>query len=125
MAEQQTALITAGGSGIGLQMAHQFLANGYQVAITDIDKAAAQTPHNRPCPQLSVCTQMLQMRTVCARLNMSWTTAGHRLDVVMANAGIAGPTSYVEDVKLEDWKHCIAVNLDGAFLASADMQPAG
>ena len=26
MAEQQTALITAGGSGIGLQMAHQFLA---------------------------------------------------------------------------------------------------
>ena len=53
------------------------------------------------------------MRAVEHELDNRWAC----LDVVMANAGIAGPTSYVEDVTLEDWKHCIAVNLDGAFLA--------
>ena len=59
------------------------------------------------------------MRAVEHELDNRWGS----LDVVMANAGIAGPTSYVEDVTLEDWKHCIAVNL--MRLRPAGMQPAG
>ena len=99
MAEQQTALITAGGSGIGLQMAHQFLANGYQVAITDIDKAALnaaqQALPSAICLQADVANED-SMRAVEHELDNRWA----RLDVVMANAGIAGPTSYVEDLSL-------------------------
>ena len=116
MAEKQTALITAGGSGIGLQMAHQFLANGYEVAITDIDEAALNKAQkalpSAICLQADVANEA-SMRAVEHELDNRWA----RLDVVMANAGIAGPTSYIEDVTLKDWKHCIAVNLDGAFLA--------
>ena len=41
----------------------------------------------------------------------------------MANAGIAGPTAGIEDVKLADWQRCIAVNLDGAFLATSMAAP--
>ena len=107
MAEQQTALITAGGSGIGLQMAHQFLANGYQVAITDIDKAAlnaAQQAFAFSYLSAGRCLQWDSMRAVEHELDNRWA----RLDVVMANAGIAGPTSYVEDVtgRLETLYRC-------------------
>ena len=117
MTDKKTALITAGGSGIGLQMARQFLENGYDVAITDIDDAALE--HAQQALPSVICLQAdagdeAGMRSVEQELDNRWT----QLDVVMANAGIAGPTAYVEDVTLDDWKHCIAVNLDGAFLTS-------
>jgi NAD(P)-dependent dehydrogenase (short-subunit alcohol dehydrogenase family) len=45
------------------------------------------------------------------------------IDVLCANAGIAGPTALVEDIPLEDWKNCVSVNLEGAFLASKFAAP--
>ena len=40
------------------------------------------------------------------------------MDALCANAGIAGPTAAVEDIKIEDWLRCVSVNLEGAFLAA-------
>jgi NAD(P)-dependent dehydrogenase (short-subunit alcohol dehydrogenase family) len=37
------------------------------------------------------------------------------LDVLINNAGIAGPTARVEDMRPEDWERCIAVTLHGMF----------
>ena len=38
------------------------------------------------------------------------------LNVLCANAGIAGPTASVEETSLADWRRCVSVNLEGAFL---------
>ena len=46
-----------------------------------------------------------------------------RHGVVCANAGIAGPTALVEDIALADWRACLAVNLEGAFLAAKYAAP--
>ena len=40
------------------------------------------------------------------------------LDILVNNAGIAGPTANLEDISLADWRRCLAVNLDGAFLCA-------
>lgn len=45
------------------------------------------------------------------------------LDVLCANAGIAGPTTPVEDIALADWRSCVSVNLEGAFLAAKHAAP--
>ena len=45
------------------------------------------------------------------------------LDVLCANAGIAGPTALVEDVALSDWQACTAVTLEGAFLTAKYATP--
>ena len=45
------------------------------------------------------------------------------LDTLCANAGIAGPTALVEDIALADWRACLAVNLEGAFLAAKYAAP--
>jgi NAD(P)-dependent dehydrogenase (short-subunit alcohol dehydrogenase family) len=37
------------------------------------------------------------------------------LDCVINNAGIAGPTGKVEDIAVEDWERCIAVDVNGMF----------
>ena len=113
----QHIFITAGGSGIGLAMAKAFLDTGAQVAITDSNPgmlAAAKAAH----PALHIftadATSEDQMQAAFDTVMNMWG----RLDVMMANAGIAGPTASIEDVKLDDWQRCLAVNLDGCFLAA-------
>ena len=115
MQEPQTVLLTAGRSGIGRAMAEAFHASGYLVAITDVDKdalhAITQTLPDVMCFHADVCNEA-DMQALDTALHDSW----NRLDVVMANAGIAGPTAALANVELADWQRCLAVNLDGAFL---------
>lgn len=39
-----------------------------------------------------------------------------RVDVVVANAGVAGPTRAMHEIGLAEWRDCVATNLDGTFL---------
>jgi NAD(P)-dependent dehydrogenase (short-subunit alcohol dehydrogenase family) len=45
------------------------------------------------------------------------------LDILVNNAGIAGPTGPVEKLAPADWRRCVAVNLDGAFLCARRAVP--
>jgi NAD(P)-dependent dehydrogenase (short-subunit alcohol dehydrogenase family) len=45
------------------------------------------------------------------------------LDVLVNNAGIAGPTGKVEDIRPEDWDRCIAVDLNGMFYCTRKAMP--
>src|ERR1700738_4147983 len=38
------------------------------------------------------------------------------VDVVVANAGIGGPTALMQDITYEQWRECLAIDLDGVFL---------
>ena len=118
----RNVLITAGGSGIGLAMAKAFMADGATVAVTDMDEAAlkdAAAQHEGLITYQADAADETSMRAMFDDLKSRWTS----LDVVMANAGIAGPTAAIEDVALSDWQRCLAVNLDGAFLATSLAAP--
>lgn len=108
-------LITAGASGIGRAMGEGFAAAGFEVWVTDVDAAALAA-----CPDawrgfLVDATDETAMAAVFAQME--------RLEVLCANAGIAGPTAPVEDVALADWRTCVSVNLEGAFLAAKYAAP--
>ncbi|MDF3413126.1 SDR family oxidoreductase [Sulfitobacter sp. M57] len=108
-------LITAGASGIGRAMGEGFAAAGFEVWVTDVDAAALAA-----CPDawrgfLVDATDETAMAAVFAQME--------RLEVLCANAGIAGPTAPVEDVALADWRSCVSVNLEGAFLAAKYAAP--
>src|SRR6185436_4135625 len=45
------------------------------------------------------------------------------LDILINNAGIAGPTGLVEDIKPEDWDRCIAIDLNGMFYVTRKAMP--
>lgn len=107
-------LITAGASGIGLAMGQAFAAAGAQVWITDVDEAAlASVPQAWRRAQVDASDEA-GMAALFAGIEADWGG----LDVLCANAGIAGPTALVEDVALADFQRCVAVNLEGAFLAA-------
>lgn len=115
-------LVTAGAQGIGLAIAEAFVAAGAQVHICDVDEGfLAQA--TRQLPQLSHSrtdvSDAVQVDAMFAGIAERWG----RLDVLVNNAGIAGPTSAVEDTALADWEQTIAVNLTGPFLCTRRAVP--
>lgn len=107
-------LITAGASGVGRAIAEAFDAAGSQVWVVDVDATAlADCPAHWHCSHADVSDETT-VRAVFDDVEARWGG----LDVLCANAGVAGPTAKVEDVALSDWQFCLSVNLEGAFLCS-------
>ena len=106
-------LISAGASGIGYTIAERFSDAGYQIWIIDISKEALKKcPKDWEKSNLDVCDENA-MSSLFDKINEKW--AG--LDVVCANAGIAGSTALIEDQDIEAFRRCLDVNLTGAFLS--------
>ena len=107
-------LITAGGSGIGQAMAQAFAKSGFEVWITDIDaELLGKCPDNWQKTQVDSSDEA-GVSKLFSQIEDRWGG----LDAICANAGIAGPTAVVEDIKIEDWQRCVSVNLEGAFLSA-------
>tara|TARA_R110002020_G_scaffold13069_5_gene47261 strand:- start:4 stop:765 length:762 start_codon:yes stop_codon:yes gene_type:complete len=112
-------LITGGGSGIGKAMAECFAAEGARVLVTDMDERALGSCPDTWLKAAGDASDPVHMREVFALIESQWGG----IDVVCANAGIAGPTALIEDVEPEDFRRCVAVNLEGAFLAAKYAAP--
>lgn len=117
MAESpKTILITGAGSGIGRSVAERFAAEGWRVALTDIDAPAlasvqAMLPANCARAFSLDVTDLGQWRAVMAEVS-AWT--GGRLDVLLNNAGI-GADGWFEDVAPEVSAAIVDVNLKGVI----------
>lgn len=115
-------LITAAASGIGLVTANALVQAGARVFICDADAQALQATLARH-PQLagSLCdvADEAQVRKLFA--DALQHLGG--LDILVNNAGVSGPNALVEDLSLEDWRQCLAVNLDGTFLCAREAAP--
>lgn len=112
-------LITAGASGIGRAMAAAFAATGAKIWIVDSDaEALASCPADWRRDCLDV-TDEAAIGELFSRLSADW--AG--LDVLCANAGIAGPTAPIDEQPPDGFRRCVSVNLEGAFLFTRAAAP--
>ncbi len=124
--EGKVALVTGGASGIGAACAAVLAREGAAVVLTDLDDAGGA----------AVAARIRGMGGSAAYLRQDVTDEARwievvaeverlhgRLDVLVANAGIAvmGP---VFEMSLADWRRQMAVNLDGVFLAVKHAVPA-
>jgi NAD(P)-dependent dehydrogenase (short-subunit alcohol dehydrogenase family) len=105
-------LVTAGGAGIGRAIAQTFRDHGARVHTSDID------PKTKP-DTLADVADLAQVETLFQEVQKN--LGG--LDVLVNNAGIAGPTGKVEDIKPEDWDRCIAIDLSGMFYCARKAMP--
>ena len=107
-------LITAGASGIGLQMTKAFLAEGAKVHTCDIDRDALEALSSAlPGVTWSVC-DVSDRQQVAAMMDDALRELGG-IDCLVNNAGIAGPTGRVDEIDPEDWDKCLAVCITGQF----------
>jgi NAD(P)-dependent dehydrogenase (short-subunit alcohol dehydrogenase family) len=115
-------LVTAGGAGIGRVIARTFVDHGAKVHICDIDeKALAST--KKQLPMVTQTVADVSKLDHVDRLLVDVKENLHGLDVLVNNAGIAGPTGKVEEISVEDWRRCIDVDLNGMFYCTRLAMP--
>ena len=120
--EARTALVTGAATGLGEGIARRLAADGWAVALVDVDPAVADTaeriaaaldlPGGRLLPLVADVTDADGVADAVSAA----VEAFGRLDLAVANAGVGGPSSHVVDLALADWERVLAVNLTGVFL---------
>lgn len=114
--------ISGGATGIGRVLARRYLQAGGRVHVADVDPQAVQAfLEENPTASGSVCDvgDVSQVDRAFDDLQARY----HRLDVLINNAGIAGPTGRVEEIAPADWDRTIAVDLNGQFYCARRAVP--
>ena len=107
-------LVTAGAAGIGLEIARAFLREGARVHVCDVDPDALAALAASDPAITSSRADVADRASVAALFEAVMARFGG-LDVLVNNAGIAGPTGKVEEINPEDWDRCVDVCLTGQF----------
>jgi NAD(P)-dependent dehydrogenase (short-subunit alcohol dehydrogenase family) len=115
-------LVTAGAAGIGRAIAQTFAVNGARVHICDAAEAALDAFGSEQ-PEVSRSLADVSHTGDVDRLFADVRRELGGLDVLVNNAGIAGPTAKVEDIQPADWERCIAVDLNGMFYCTRLAMP--
>jgi NAD(P)-dependent dehydrogenase (short-subunit alcohol dehydrogenase family) len=107
-------LVTAGAGGIGREVARAFIGEGAKVHICDVDQKAlgALVKSDR---KITKSKADVADRRDVERLFREAIKALGGLDVLINNAGIAGPTGRVEEIAPAEWDRCLAINITGQF----------
>ncbi len=114
MTDQPVAIISAGASGIGLSCARALVEAGYRVLTLDIDVegvAAFEAEFGEGAAVACDVSNPAKVETAFAQLMKSCD----RVDVLLNNAGIAGPQQPVEEIEVEAWQSTINTDLNSLF----------
>jgi len=125
--QNKVALVTGGGRGIGAKIAERLGAGGVRVAVCgttlDVLQQKAAEIQSAGGAAMAVEADVVDEGQVAAlfeKVNETWGP----VEILVNNAGIAGPTAGVGVVALEDWQRTLDVNLTGAFLCARAAAPA-
>ena len=122
LAEGLRVLVTAGASGIGRAISDLLIARGARVHICDVSDdflAEFRSAHRDSGATKADVASEADVLRLFAEVESS--LGG--LDVLVNNAGVAGPTGGVEDIRPEDWRRTIDVCLTGQFLCAHHAVP--
>jgi len=115
----QVAVVTGGNRGIGRAVALAMARAGASVAISartvETLRQVAKELESigveclaEPCDVSDADSVQTMGEAVLQRFG--------RADVVVANAGVAGPTKPLQEITPEEWRECVSTDLDGVYL---------
>lgn len=110
----QVVLVTAGAAGIGRCIAETYLKHGCNVHICDIAQASIDD-FLTANPAATASVADISNPSQVDQLFVDIDSAYKRLNILINNAGIAGPTAAVEEIAIDDWNTTININLNGQF----------
>lgn len=119
------AVVTGGAQGIGRAIVERLLDSGAAVAIWDRDPAEAE----RTAGALAGRGRIAAMAVDVTRLDQvepavrATDAALGGIDILVCNAGIAGPTMPVVDYPVEEWQRILDIDLTGVFLCLKAVVP--
>ena len=107
----RVVLVTGGCNGIGRAICEAFAESGAQVVCADLDDNAATWIR----PAIAFRRTDVSSEDQCSRVVEETVSEYGGLDVLVNNAAIQPPSSYVrvEDIRSEDYHRMLAVNFSG------------
>lgn len=115
--KNRNAIVTGGAQGIGRAIAERLLASGAAVCLWDKDEALAQTTAQSLAAQGKVdvvamdVTDLASVKQALAHTQKSFGT----LDILVCNAGIAGPNATLWEYPPDEWQKVLEIDLVGVF----------
>ena len=119
----KTAVITGGAQGFGLDIAKKFLSSGAKVFIWDIDEKelsnASKKINNKNLNYNIVdVSNFDQVQKAVSDISIN-----NKIDILINNAGITGPTAELWNYDIKDWNSIININLHGTFYCCKSIVP--
>jgi NAD(P)-dependent dehydrogenase (short-subunit alcohol dehydrogenase family) len=120
----KVALVTGAARGIGLAVAKRFLAEGWRVALLDIeDELLREAVAGLASPERTMALHCDVSDTKAVNAAMAALSARFdRLDALVNNAGVAVFAPLLETSD-QDWERVLAVDLTGPFLCTKAAAP--
>ena len=115
-------IITAGAAGLGRAIAEAFVAAGARVHVCDVDGDALDEVRTAVPDVGTTLADVADPAQVDRLFDDAQAHLGG-LDVLINNAGIAGPTGPVETLTPEDFRRTLEINVDGQFLCARRAVP--
>jgi NAD(P)-dependent dehydrogenase (short-subunit alcohol dehydrogenase family) len=116
------AVITAAASGIGRATLETFVAAGARVCACDVDAERLEELRASLPTVGAMVADVSDPAAVDALFDMALAKLGG-LDILINNAGIAGPTARIENIEPEAWARTLEVNLTGQYLCARRAVP--
>jgi NAD(P)-dependent dehydrogenase (short-subunit alcohol dehydrogenase family) len=111
----RVAVVTGGAQGIGRAVAERMAASGARVSLWDMDgDLVRQTAQELPEGAHAVAVNQTDAEAVADAAAEVEAELG-RIDILVANAGIAGSNAPVVDYDVAEWHRIVDVNLNGVF----------
>ena len=115
-------VLTAGAAGIGRVTLGTFVAAGARVHVCDVDESALDEVRRRH-PDVGITVADVADPAAVDRLFDEALGRLGGLDILINNAGIAGPTGAIEEIAPDDWRRTLEVNLTGQYLCARRAVP--
>jgi NAD(P)-dependent dehydrogenase (short-subunit alcohol dehydrogenase family) len=117
----KVAIVTGGGKGIGRAIALLFAREGAKLLLNGttkeaIEAVAGEINHDGG-RAIAYQADIADEENVKRMIEITLSEYG-KIDILVNNSGIAGPTAPVVKVSLEDWQRTFDINLTGAFLCA-------
>jgi NAD(P)-dependent dehydrogenase (short-subunit alcohol dehydrogenase family) len=119
------AVVTGGAQGIGLSIANRLLASGASVSLWDRDEELLPDALKQLGTSKLVSAEVVDVSDTVRVAAATATTIekNGKIDILVANAGIAGPNHTTWEYPIDNWKQVIDVNLVGVFLCCRTIVP--
>lgn len=114
----KTAVVTGSGAGIGRAAALLLAGQGARLCLVDYDVESAEETSRRISQQggsAKVISCDISQADEVERGMKEAAAWGGRIDILFANAGIAGTIAPIEDMSMEEWDTTLRTNLRGTF----------
>jgi 3-oxoacyl-[acyl-carrier protein] reductase len=111
----QTAIVTGGASGVGRAIGLRLTAEGAKVSLWDRDAAMLEKARAETGAVDIRVVDVVDFDAVEAAAQASFDALGGRVDVLVASAGITGPTTTLWDYPVEEWRRVMDINLHGVY----------